>query len=124
MADLGGARVGQVAIICQDVARATAFYCDTLGVRFLFSAGPKLAFFDAGGTRLMLTEPEGDATGSSMLYFFVKDIHAVQSSLAAKGVQFLGEPHIIAKMPDHDLWLTALRDSEGSLVGVMEERRG
>ncbi|HMC54417.1 MAG TPA: VOC family protein [Gemmatimonadaceae bacterium] len=124
MADLGGARVGQVAIICQDVSRATAFYRDTLGVRFLFSAGPKLAFFDAGGTRLMLTEPEGDATGSSMLYFFVKDIHAVQGSLAAKGVQFLGEPHIIAKMPDHDLWLTALRDSEGSLIGIMEERRG
>ena len=123
-ANLKGARIGQAAIVCKDVARATAFYRDTLGVTFLFSAGPGLSFFDGGGTRLMLTAPEGEATGSSMLYFFVDDIQAVQQSLSAKGVRFMGEPHMIAKMPDHDLWLTAFYDSEGNMMGIMEERRG
>ena len=126
MKDLGGARIGQIAIACQDVPRAAAFYRDILGVRFLFAAGPDLQFFDAAGTRLMLTRPEGEgeSAGTSVLYYFVDDIHAVQGSLSAKGVTFLGEPHIIAKMPDHDLWLSAFRDSEGNLVGIMEERRG
>jgi hypothetical protein len=26
-------------------------------------------------------------------------------------------------MPDHDLWLMWIKDSEGNLLGVMEERR-
>jgi len=122
--DLGGARIGQIAIVCKDVARATAFYRDTLGVRFLFSAGPNLAFLDAGGTRLMLSnDSTAEGIGTSVLYFFVKDIDAVHTSLIAKGVQFLEAPHVIAKMPDHELWLAAFRDSEGNLMGVMEERK-
>ena len=79
MTDLGGARIGQIAIVCQDVARATAFYRDTLGMRFLFSAGPDLAFLDASGVRLMLTKAEGEGvkTGTSVLYFFAQNIDDV-----------------------------------------------
>ncbi|HEY4132239.1 MAG TPA: VOC family protein, partial [Gemmatimonadaceae bacterium] len=70
MSTLSQSRIGQIAIVCTDVARATAFYRDTLGLTFLFSAGPKLAFFDCGGTRLMLDGNEGEiATGTSVLYF-------------------------------------------------------
>lgn len=123
MPDLAQARIGQIAIVCQDVARATAFYRDTLGVKFLFSAGPSLSFFDAGGTRLLLSPPEGEARGTSVLYFFVSDIVAVRDALAAKGVQFIGEPHLIARMPDHELWLAEFRDSEGNPMALMEERR-
>ena len=123
MPDLAQARIGQIAIVCQDVARATAFYRDTLGVTFLFSAGPTLSFFDAGGTRLMLSPPEGEARGTSVLYFFVADIVAARDALAAKGVQFIDEPHMIARMPDHELWLAEFRDSEGNPMALMEERR-
>jgi len=124
MSDMGGAHIGQIAIVCKDVTRATAFYRDTLGVRFLFAAGPNLAFLDAGGTRLMLSNDASvEGVGTSVLYFFVKDIDAVHQSMVAKGVQFLEAPHAIAKMPDHELWLAAFRDSEGNLMGVMEERR-
>jgi methylmalonyl-CoA/ethylmalonyl-CoA epimerase len=125
MKDLSTARIGQISITCKDVARATAFYRDMLGVPFLFSAGPNLAFLNAGGTRLMLSKGENAAdVGTSALYFFVNDIHATRDSLGAKGVQFLEEPHVIAKMPDHDLWLAAFRDSEGNLMALMEEQRG
>ena len=43
MSDLSQSRIGQIAVVCKDVARATAFYRDTLGLRFLFAAGPSLA---------------------------------------------------------------------------------
>jgi len=124
MTDLSTARIGQISITCKDVSRATTFYRDTLGVPFLFSAGPNLAFLNAGGTRLMLSSSDAEGVGTSALYFFVNDIHAMRDSLGKKGVNFIEEPHIIAKMPDHDLWLAAFRDSEGNLMALMEERRG
>jgi methylmalonyl-CoA/ethylmalonyl-CoA epimerase len=123
MPALAQARIGQIAIVCQDVARARAFYKDTLGVRHLFDAGPTLAFFDCGGTRLMLSPAEGEARGTSVLYYFVLDIDAAKTELAGKGVTFVGEPHMIAKMPDHELWLAEFRDSEGNVMALMEERR-
>ena len=123
MSILGHARIGQIAIVCTDVARATAFYRDTLGLRFLFSAGPTLSFFDCGGVRLMLSPAEGEATGTSVLYYFVTDIDGTAKALAAKGVPKVGNPHLIARMPDHDLWLAEFRDSEGNVCAVMEEKR-
>ena len=125
MSNLRDATIGQIAVVCQDVARATAFYRDTLGLPFLFAAGPALSFFQCGGVRLMLSTSEGTGgtTLSSMLYYFVTDIEGTQRDLKAKGVEFLEEPHLIAKMPDHDLWLSAFKDSEGNMLGLMEEKR-
>ena len=125
MLNLREAKIGQIAVVCQDVARATAFYRDTLGLQFLFAAGPTLSFFQCGAVRLMLSTSEGtgDKTLSSMLYYFVTDIEGTQRDLKAKGVEFLEEPHMIAKMPDHDLWLSAFKDSEGNMLGLMEEKR-
>lgn len=125
MPDLRQARIGQIAVVCKDVARATAFYRDTLGLPFLFSAGPKLAFLDCGGTRLMLStaeQPEHDHPGS-MLYFFISDIEDTCRDLRDRGVTFIDEPHLIAKMPDHDLWLAAFTDTEGNTMALMEEKR-
>jgi len=123
MSDLSQSRIRQIAIVCQDVARATAFYRDTLGLRFLFSAGPNLAFFDCDGVRLMLSTAEGEAAGTSVLYYLVTDIQARQASLAAAGVQFVDEAHMIARMPDHELWLAEFRDSENNVMALMEEKR-
>ncbi len=125
MPDLSQARIGQIAVVCDDVARARGFYRDALGLRHLFDAGPTLSFFDCGGLRLMLGTAEGveGPRPSSMLYYFVHDIDAVHRDLSAKGVQFLDTPHLIAKMPDHDLWLAAFRDSEGNTLAIMEEKR-
>jgi methylmalonyl-CoA/ethylmalonyl-CoA epimerase len=125
MISLAESRIGQIAIVCKDIARATAFYRDALGFRFLFSAGPTLSFFDCGGVRLMLTtaeQPEHDHPGS-ILYFVVTGIEATQSDLSAHGVSFLDAPHMIAQMPDHQLWLASFTDSEGNTLALMEEKR-
>ena len=127
MSNVGQSRIGQIAIVCQDVARATAFYRDTLGLNFLFAAGPTLSFFDVAGTRLMLSNmernDEGQEFGTSVLYYFVTDIEGTRRDLMAKGVRFLNEAHMIAQMPDHQLWLAEFRDSEGNAMALMEEKR-
>ena len=115
-------RIGQIAINVGDVARAVQFYRDTLGMRFLFEV-PKLAFFDCGGVRLMLSLPESkefDHPGS-VLYYKVADINASHAALKARGVAFIDEPHLIARMPDHDLWMVFFHDSEGNTLGLMSE---
>ena len=124
MKNLAQSRIRQIAVVCKDVARATAFYRDTLGLPFLFAAGPSLAFFDCGGVRLMLSsDNEGNDNLASMLYYLVTDIEGTQSDLESKGVSFVEKPHMIAKMPDHELWLSAFKDSEGNVLGLMEEKR-
>ena len=123
MPALSDARIGQIAVVCADVSRARDFYRDALGLHHLFDAGPSLSFFDCGGTRLMLGPAEGEAAGTSLLYFFVSDIEARKRELVGNGVRFIDEPHMIAKMPDHELWLAAFRDSENNVLALMEERR-
>ena len=115
----GLGRIGQIAVTVSDIDRAVGFYRDTLGMRFLFQV-PNLAFFDCGGVRLMLTLPEG-ATGNSVIYYKVDQIEQAFEVLSSRGVAFEGKPHLIAKMPDHDLWMAFFRDPDGNLVGLMCE---
>lgn len=120
---IGITRLGQVAINIKDVERAAVFYEDKLGLKLLFKVPPGLAFFDCGGVRLMLDraeKPEFDHP-SSVLYFAVPDIQAAYAKLKESGVCFEDEPHLIAKMPTHDLWMTFFRDSEGNLLALMSE---
>jgi len=115
--------IGQIAITVQDIARAVAFYRDIVGLKFLFETGG-MAFFDCGGTRLMMSQPEKPgSTHSSIIYYKTGDIQATADAIAAKGVQFEAPPRMIAKMPDHDLWMAFLRDTEGNLLALMSEVR-
>lgn len=116
--------IGQIAIRARDLDASVAFYRDTLGLDFLFDAGP-LAFLMCGGVRLMLAVPENDEVDhpSSTLYFRVPDLPAAYSELGDRGVEFVGEPHLIAKLPDHELWMAFFRDPDGNLLGLMSEVR-
>ncbi|MFL6304337.1 MAG: VOC family protein [Candidatus Sulfotelmatobacter sp.] len=115
-------RIGQIAINVHDTSRAVAFYRDTLGLQLLFIAG-HLAFFDCGGVRLMLSPPESPEFDhpASILYFKVSDIHSAFARLVHNNVQTEAEPHLVARMPDHDLWLAEFRDSEGNIMALMSE---
>jgi predicted enzyme related to lactoylglutathione lyase len=116
--------IGQLAINIYDVERAVAFYRDALGLPMLFRAG-KLAFFQCGQTRLMLSAPEKPEFDhpSSILYLSVGDIDARYAEMKAGGVNFIDEPHLIAKLPDHDLWMVFFKDSEGNTLALMSEVR-
>jgi methylmalonyl-CoA/ethylmalonyl-CoA epimerase len=122
-AGIGITHLGQIAINTKDVDRAAAFYQDKLGLKLLFKAPPGLAFFDCGGLRLMLARAEKLEFDhpSSVLYFAVPDIQAAYGKLKEGRVHFEDEPHLIAKMPAHDLWMTFFRDTEGNLLALMSE---
>jgi len=117
--------LGQIAHVVSELDRAVEFLRDQVGLKLLFQSPPGLAFFALGSVRLMVTKPEGGirAGSNSTLYFKVKDIAAVRSAMQERGVVFEDEPHLIAKMPDHELWMTFFRDPDGSLLGLMEEKR-
>src|ERR1700733_7216086 len=120
---VGITHLGQIAINAKDVERAAGFYQDKLGLKLLFKAPPGLAFFDCGGVRLMLDRAEKPEFNhpSSVLYFAVPDIQAAYAKMKESGVRFEDEPHEIAKMPTHDLWMTFFRDSEENLLALMSE---
>ncbi|MBL0140977.1 MAG: VOC family protein [Betaproteobacteria bacterium] len=116
--------IGQISINVKDTDRARAFYRDVLGLKHLFDAGPNLAFFLCGGVRLMLStasKPEYDHPGS-IIYYKVSGLAATHDSIVAKGATFEAGPHLVATMPDHELWMAFLRDSEGNLLALMEEK--
>ena len=124
MSDLSQSQISQIAIIVHDLPQAVAFYRDALGLRFLFEV-PKMAFFDCGGVRLMLgipETPEFDHPGS-ILYFKVRDLRETHQTLSARGVEFVTPPHLIAKMPDHELWMAFFRDADGNTLALMSELR-
>ena len=116
--------IGQIAIPTHDLPPAVAFYRDALGLEYLFEAGP-LAFLVCGDVRIMLAVPENDEVDhpSSIVYFRVRDIHAARAELVGRGVPFDDEPHLIARMPDHELWMTFFRDPDRNLHGLMSEVR-
>jgi catechol 2,3-dioxygenase-like lactoylglutathione lyase family enzyme len=118
--------IGQIALTITDLDRAVAFYRDTLGLKHLFSAPPGLAFFAAGNLRLMLSRPEKPDSEkfSSVLYFKVGEIEKVHDVLVSRGVKFEAAHHLVAKMPDHELWMAFFRDPDRNLLALMCEKRG
>lgn len=117
-------RLGQLAVHVSDIERAEKFYREVLGLKPLFQFG-ELAFFDCDGVRLML-EGGHDATAKRedfCIYFKVEGIDATVAGLRTRGVYFEREPHLIARMPDHELWMVFLHDPDGNPLALMEERR-
>jgi methylmalonyl-CoA/ethylmalonyl-CoA epimerase len=115
-------RIGQIAVSVSDLARAKDFYQNTLGMKFLFDAG-NMAFFQCGDIRFMIGAGNSKTTGrgATILYFKVDDIQAAHAHLSAQGVTFTDAPHLVAKMPDHDLWMAFLDDPDANPIGLMCE---
>lgn len=124
MAATGLGRIGQIALTVSDADRAERFYRDTLGLPLLFRFGD-LVFFDCDGVRLMLDgghEPRGPGRSTFCVYLRVAGIDATAATLEGDGVRFEQPPHLVAKMPDHELWMAFFRDPDSNLLALMEER--
>ena len=119
-------RLVQVAQHVEDLSRATEFYAGLLGVQPSATYDPPgLVFFDLDGVRLLLEE----GAPSALLYLEVGDIEAAVSRLREQGVSVEGEPHVIFGHDDDalgpagtDEWMAFVRDSEGNLLGLVEQR--
>ncbi len=114
-------QIGQIAITVDDLARAKIFYQNSLGMKFLFDAG-SMSFLQCGKIRIMIATPEAPAArGGTILYFKVQEIQATYAALREQGVVFIQPPHLVARMPDHDLWMAFLADPDDNKIGLMCE---
>lgn len=114
--------IGQIAVTVGDVRRATAFYRDVLGLPFLFETD-EMAFFDCHGVRLMLTRPEKPEFDhpASIIYYKVRNITESAALLRERGVEVVAEPHVVARLPNHDLWMAFLRDPDRNVFAIMSD---
>ena len=115
------ASIGQVSRSVSDIAAATRWYSEVLGLTHLYSFGD-LAFFDCGGTRLFLSQ--GEVKPESILYFRVGDIHAAHQRLADCGAQFVSAPHMIHRHADGtEEWMAFFNDPEGRPLAIMAQAK-
>ena len=114
--------IGQIGLPVTDADRSEAFYAQVLGLRKLFRFGG-LVFFDCAGVRLLLDQAADPAavTAASPIYFRVPDIVVARRELEGRGVKFVDEPHLIAPMEDHDLWMTFFHDPDAHILALMME---
>jgi len=113
--------VGQIARTVRDIQKSESWYRDVLGLPHLFTFG-KLAFFDCGGVRLYLTQPEGEPAPESILYFSVADIQEAHDRLRGRGVEFISAPHLIHRHPDGtEEWMAFFKDLEGRTLAIMSK---
>jgi DNA-binding CsgD family transcriptional regulator/catechol 2,3-dioxygenase-like lactoylglutathione lyase family enzyme len=111
--------IGQIARSVGDIQAAEAWYRDVLRLSHLYTFG-NLAFFDCGGTRLMLTAGESSTQETYVIYFRVPDIHAAHAEMSGRGIAFEGAPHVIHRHADGtEEWMAFFRDNEGRLLGLM-----
>ena len=118
-------RLRQIAVPVRDVDDSVRFYRDVVGLEFLFAAGPDLAFLAIEDVRLMLSRAtdEHPAGSASILYLSVDDAAAAHSDMVDRGAVDERGAELTARMPDHELWIAFVRDPDGNLIGLMEERR-
>jgi methylmalonyl-CoA/ethylmalonyl-CoA epimerase len=111
----------QIALTVRDLAQAKDFYLNKLGMKLLFDAGI-MSFFQCGDIRFMIGTAEQQVSiDGTIVYFKVRDIHRTHAHLKEKGVVFIQDPHLIAKMPGHDLWLALMKDPNENVLGIMSE---
>ena len=113
--------LAQIARTVRDIKASERWYREQLGLKHLYTFGT-LAFFDLGGTRLMLSEQP--LAGESILYLRVADIRASCAALAARGVEFAAAPHLIHRHADGtEEWLAHFNDLEGRPLGLLSQVR-
>jgi predicted enzyme related to lactoylglutathione lyase len=105
-------RLTQLSRRVESLDRARTFWRDTLKIPKLYSF-PGLAFFNLGGTRLMLKET-GTRDQADILYLASADIHADQARLAERGAVMTGAPQMIHRHADgSEEWMAFFEDDEG-----------
>lgn len=114
-------RLGQVSLLCRDIARTEAFYRDALGLDHIFTFGD-LTFFDMDGTRLYLRQvPDEQWRPGSTLYFVVDDIQTAFAELGERRIRTTSAPHVIYTddATGAEEWMGFFEDPDGNTLALM-----
>ena len=108
-----------------DLARAKAFYGETLGLAFLWENPVSARFRCGAGSELSIFRRPPTVTEHTLAHFEVTDIEAAVRDLEARGVEFLDYTegplittgHIAQLGPARGAWF---RDPDGNTLGVRQ----
>lgn len=116
-------KIRQIGVAVKDLAVSKNFYGEQLGLQLLFEAPPSLVFFNLDGIWLMLSQEseQEPARPGSVLYFHVDNIANTFALLKKRGIQFIDEPHRIADLGSHELWMTFFKDPDGTVLALRAE---
>jgi predicted enzyme related to lactoylglutathione lyase len=113
--------IGQISRSVRNIKEAEDWYAHVLEIPHLYTFG-KLAFFDCGGTRLMLTEEAQAPRSESTLYLRVEDITVAHGQLRSRGIEFTNAPHMIHRHVDGtEEWMAFFKDPEGRPLAIMSK---
>jgi predicted enzyme related to lactoylglutathione lyase len=117
----GLAAIGQISRSVSSIGAAEIWWRDILELPHLYTFGP-LAFFDCGGTRLMLSAEPGQSDQASILYFQVDDIAASHEAMQARGIHFRQPPRCIHRHANGlEEWMAFFDDNEGRPLAIMSQ---
>jgi len=112
--------LAQIARTVRDITESEAWYRGALGLPHLYTFG-SLAFFDCGGTRLMLSA-QAKPVPESILYLRVGDIRTAYDLLRSRGIEFIDAPHLIHRHADGtEEWMAHFHDPEGRPLAIMSQ---
>ena len=113
--------ISQIGVSIADVDASIEFYRDVLGMNFLFNTGT-MAFFDCDGVRLMLGVPERpEFKSTSIIYYKIAPIQDAFETLRSRGVEFVGEPHVVHRTDAYDLWMAFFIDPDQNTLVLSSE---
>lgn len=114
------ANIAQIALTTQNLTTAVAFYRDTLGLKLLFEV-PGMAFFDVGGTRLMLGENRlsEKLQNNTYIYFDAGDWQETEGALESRGLKFDRPADIVQRTEDKEHAIRFFRDPDGNALAIM-----
>lgn len=81
-----------------------------------------MSFLDCGGVRLALG-PAGEPVHGPdpVVGFRVNEIEKSARALKSRGVVFDREPHLVAHLPERDLWMALFHDDDGNRLALIGE---
>jgi catechol 2,3-dioxygenase-like lactoylglutathione lyase family enzyme len=113
-------KLAQIALSTRDLPKAVAFYRDVLGLPLMFEVSG-MAFFDAGGTRLMIgpAHHQGPLQNNTYVYFDAGDWHATETTLEGRGLKFERPAEIVQRADGKEHAIRFFKDPDGNALAIM-----
>jgi predicted enzyme related to lactoylglutathione lyase len=113
-------KITQIALSTRDLPKAVAFYRDVVGLKLLFEVSG-MAFFDAGGTRLMIGAAHftGPLQNNTYIYFDADDWDATEAALTERGIKFERNAEVVQREGNKEHALRFFKDPDGNALAIM-----
>ena len=113
-------KIAQIALTTQNLAKAVTFYRDTLGLKLMFEVSG-MAFFDVGGTHLMIGEAklDGALQNNTYIYFDAGEWQETEAALTERGLKFDRPAEVVQRAEGKEHAIRFFKDPDGNALAIM-----